>query len=316
MPCREQPGRPLTFKWVVRCHSQPVNDYWRLRGTPAQVRVRSFLQSPQATWEALETGRLPDGSRTPMQPKPGLKAHVYAWARGELANPVPRLADFSAPGVSDVPPGAPVIGGNAFFVEGESARWPEEYVTIQPARGLQTLSPTTIAVGVGALAALIAAGYFAWRVMNPMRRRACNAPRKIRYDVLVDDNGITVFARGRPSSPLFRPLGSDVVGRLVAQLDRDAAQVVSIGVDPKLQRKGVATRMYELASQRAAEEFGLPLRSDIARTQGPEFFWQKQVAKGRARPVHDESGFLRFYELAYPPPPSLKNNSRLAAQYA
>lgn len=175
MPCREQPGRPLTFTWVVRCHSQPVNHFWRLRGSAEQVRVRSYLQSDAATWEALETGRMANGQRAPMQPKPGLKAHVYAWARGELPNPVPRLADFSAPGVSDVPPGALVVGGNAFFTEGESSRWPASYVTIEPATGLSTISTPLLVAGAGLTIAALVTAYFAWRTTM-----AANKPRRRR----------------------------------------------------------------------------------------------------------------------------------------
>ena len=128
--CRGQSGMlPLTYTNVVRCHSQPVNPYWINRGTAAQIRVRSYLQSPAATWEGLERGS------GPMQPKPGLKAHVYRWAAGELPNPVDRLADFSAPGMSDVPRGAPVIGGNAFFPETETRSWPANYVHIEGTPG-------------------------------------------------------------------------------------------------------------------------------------------------------------------------------------
>lgn len=104
VPCRGQPCRPFTYRWIVGCHSQPINEYWRFRGDN-QPR-RQMLAA--ASWEKLE------------QLSPGIKGRVYAWARNEHPNPIPGLADFSAPGQPDVPPGATVIGGNAFFVEGRS----------------------------------------------------------------------------------------------------------------------------------------------------------------------------------------------------
>lgn len=146
-PCREQPNRPLTLTWVIRCHSQPVNAYWRDRGDAGQIRARQYLQSDRATWESLERGEV-------LQAKPNLKRDVYAWARGELPNPVPNLADFSAPGQPDVPAGSPTVGGNAFFAEPGAAprgtaSWPPGYVRIEPARGLQRLFDPRLALGLG-----------------------------------------------------------------------------------------------------------------------------------------------------------------------
>lgn len=171
-PCREQPNRPITLAWVIRCHSQPVNPYWRDRGDAGQVRARQYLQSSAATWEALERGAV-------LQPKPNLKRDVYAWGRGEIPNPIPRLADFSAPGQPDVPAGAPVIHGNAFFAEpgrNGTVGWPDGYVTIQPARGLQALglNPVTLTLGATLTALAIALAVFAFRpraVANKVPRR-------------------------------------------------------------------------------------------------------------------------------------------------
>ena len=170
-PCREQPNRPITLAWVIRCHSQPVNPYWRDRGTASQVRARQYLQSAAATWEALERGAV-------LQPKPNLKRDVYAWGRGEIPNPIPRLADFSAPGQPDVPAGAPVIHGNAFMAEtgrGGTDQWPDGYVTIQPARGLQVLGLNPVMLGVGVTLITVAAALAVWalapRAANPRRYR-------------------------------------------------------------------------------------------------------------------------------------------------
>lgn len=149
VPCRGQPTLAFTFTNVVRCHSQPVNPYWVNRGTAAQIRIRSYLQSAAASWASLESGA------GPMEAKPGLKDHVYQWASGVLPNPVPRFADFSAPGMSDVPSGAPVIGGNAFFTEPETRSWPDGYVRIEGGASPSSNGPliagllTLAIVGIG-----------------------------------------------------------------------------------------------------------------------------------------------------------------------
>jgi len=295
--------RTLDFTGMLRCFSSPVNPYHTDRVPDRRARRRFFIS---ASWEQLE-GR-----------SPGVKDFVYRFLRGEVPNPVPGAADFDAP--NEVPPGAVVlyrVGGNSFMGEPGFPR-DSNYVTIETARGLQAFSPTTIALVATGVVAAGTLAYFAWNYVmsNPRRRsRRRNAPRKVRYEARLSDEGIEILARGAAGrgSP-FASLGPDVVGYLRAEVARDAAQVVRIGVLPKLQRKGVATQMYELAAQTAAKEFGLPLRSDISRTEGAEFFWQKQVEKGRARPVMRDDEGLRFYELAYPPPKSLRNNPLSARQ--
>lgn len=146
LPCRGQPCRPQTFGWAIRCHSQPVNEYWRFRGDN-QAR-RQMLAA--ASWAKLE------------QLSSGIKGRVYSFARGEYPNPVPRLADFSRPGQPDVPAGARVVGGNAFFTEGRSGSWPDNYVQIVKATGLGAASPLGKIVITGGIALLT---YLGWRLV-------------------------------------------------------------------------------------------------------------------------------------------------------
>lgn len=61
-------------------------------------------------------------------------------------------------------------------------------------------------------------------------------------------------------------------------------QVSWIKVDDRLRRCGVATRLYE-AMAKVACDAGGALSSDVIRKPAAEAFWQKQVAKGRARCV-------------------------------
>lgn len=169
VPVRGLPRQPYELQWVIRGHSQPVAPYWRDRGDAGQVAARRYLQSSRATWESLERGEV-------LQPKPNLKRDAYAFGRGEIPNPVPRLADFSAPGLSDVPPGAPVIHGNAFFAEvgpRGTVHWPDGYVQIVPASGISSLNPLVIAGVALAITASLLTAYFAFKppVANARRRR-------------------------------------------------------------------------------------------------------------------------------------------------
>lgn len=142
LPCRNQPCRPISYRWIVGCHSQPVNEAWRHTGTAAQQSRRQWLAS--ASWEVLE-------SRSP-----GIKQRVYDFASGKTTNPIPGLADFSAPGQPDVPSGAVTIGGNAFFPEGRSRAIE---VRIVPASALPTFAKVGLA---GAGAALVAWAVSRW----------------------------------------------------------------------------------------------------------------------------------------------------------
>lgn len=170
VPVRGQERKPYQLQWLIRGHSQPVNPYWRDRGDAGQVRARQYLQSARATWESLERGEV-------LQPKPNLKRDAYAWGRGQVPNPVPRLADFSAPGRPDVPVGAPIIHGNAFMAEPGprgTANWPDNYVQIVPAgAGVAGFSPLVIGGIVLAAAATLIAAYVTLRppaVANRRRR--------------------------------------------------------------------------------------------------------------------------------------------------
>jgi len=87
--------------------------------------------------------------------------------------------------------------------------------------------------------------------------------------------------------------------------------VDDVAVHSTATRRGVATRMYELAAQVAAKR-GVALASSTARFPGSDGFWKKQAAKGRATAVKvGKNSFnvdpekVRYYVLNYPPPKSL-----------
>lgn len=139
MPCRGDVPPGMTFKNLIRCFSQPTSAYWLEHGTEAQKARRRMIQTSPLS--ELERRR------------PGLLAFVDDFVRGKVPNPVPRLADFSAPDLGDVPRGSVVIGGNAFFAEGASAHWPDDYVRIVPASGLPGAAKLAGGVAIGALVA-------------------------------------------------------------------------------------------------------------------------------------------------------------------
>lgn len=70
---------------------------------------------------------------------------------------------------------------------------------------------------------------------------------------------------------------------------RDGLEVSGIKLPPGMQRKGLGTKLYEVAAD-AACDLGLPLVSDQVRSPFAEAFWRKQVAKGRAYAVEGGRG--------------------------
>jgi hypothetical protein len=68
-----------------------------------------------------------------------------------------------------------------------------------------------------------------------------------------------------------------------------------------LPRRGIATALYEAAARESCKVFEQPLRSDTRRRDGAQEFWDKQVAKGRARFLPEAGQF----ELTCPAPASL-----------
>jgi hypothetical protein len=111
-----------------------VSEYWATQGDAARQARRARFQA--AGWPELE------------RESRGIKTRVYAWARGELANPVPGLVDFSEIGFHDVPAGAREIGGNAFF------RNEAPLVTIGPPGASSTLARLAAAAAIAALVAV------------------------------------------------------------------------------------------------------------------------------------------------------------------
>jgi len=79
--------------------------------------------------------------------------------------------------------------------------------------------------------------------------------------------------------------GLDLVGR--ARLEelqvgnRRMLAVSTINVERKLHRKGIGTKIREMAAEKACE-LGLQLVSDGERSEFEEAFWRKQRTKGRA----------------------------------
>lgn len=73
------------------------------------------------------------------------------------------------------------------------------------------------------------------------------------------------------------------LGRITVKANGGEPSVSHIKVDERYQRCGLGTRLYEEAAKLACKRFKGPLRSDIERSTAADTFWQKQVAKGRAR---------------------------------
>lgn len=70
---------------------------------------------------------------------------------------------------------------------------------------------------------------------------------------------------------------------------REGLEVSGIKLVPGMQRKGLGTKLYEVAAD-AACDLGLPLVSDQVRSPFAEAFWRKQRAKGRAYAVEGGRG--------------------------
>lgn len=85
----------------------------------------------------------------------------------------------------------------------------------------------------------------------------------------------------------------------------NAAHVTRSQVDDEYQRKGIATRLYRVAAVWSCAKWGLPLRSGRERSRAAEWFWRKQLEKGRARYVTDMREREGYYELTCPAPKSL-----------
>jgi hypothetical protein len=76
-----------------------------------------------------------------------------------------------------------------------------------------------------------------------------------------------------------------LVGKIKA--NREGARhlgVSWVSVSPNYMRCGIGTRLYTVAAHAACKE-GLRLASDDLRSPFSQAFWEKQVAKGRARCV-------------------------------
>lgn len=102
--------------------------------------------------------------------------------------------------------------------------------------------------------------------------------------------------QGRISYDVVDPDGEDAgslileVGDFTDEVDdegfdsREGLLVSSIDLHPRAQRKGLGTKLYEVAAEIACN-YDLPLVSDRLRSRFAEAFWRKQLAKGRAYAV-------------------------------
>jgi len=113
----------------------------------------------------------------------------------------------------------------------------------------------------------------------------------------------------------FCALADDVgndIGQVCASVPgrRKAFAVFSTEIDASYRKQGIATRLYEMAAAESCKR-GMPLHSDVLRSEMIEPFWKKQKRKGRARLVrykrkvagHEVTG--DYYALTCPAPPSL-----------
>ena len=116
------------------------------------------------------------------------------------------------------------------------------------------------------------------------------------------------------------------VGKAGVVKDRSKPPYVwNIWVDPKTQRCGIGTKLYEQAASYACKALREPLHSDRLRTAMSDGFWAKQVAKGRAscatrttkpsgkldpkQPIIGRSGCERF-RLTCPAPVDLSRRKK------
>lgn len=73
--------------------------------------------------------------------------------------------------------------------------------------------------------------------------------------------------------------------------------VDNIHVDPYYRRRGVATKLYETAAQAVCTRRGHLASTNRSTGAYSNEFWQKQVAKGRARAVRRRHGMPPAYVL-------------------
>lgn len=86
--------------------------------------------------------------------------------------------------------------------------------------------------------------------------------------------GIYVYDDSIPAVGMVSATKAVYAGNFVMQ--------ASSQTSPKFRRMGVATKLYAEASRIAQEEYGIPLASDLSRSEAAENFWQKQVRVGLA----------------------------------
>jgi len=111
--------------------------------------------------------------------------------------------------------------------------------------------------------------------------------------------------------------GGNDIGLVCAAVPgrRKAFAVFSTEIDASYRKQGIATKLYEMAAKEACKR-GMPLHSDVLRSEMIEPFWAKQARKKRARLVkykrkiagHEVTG--DYYALRCPAPRSLARSKK------
>jgi GNAT superfamily N-acetyltransferase len=105
------------------------------------------------------------------------------------------------------------------------------------------------------------------------------------------------------------------VGEINVLYKEDSCYVDNIEVDPKYQRQGIGTRLWEAAANFCWKRKKLPLRSGYIVSSDALAFWQRQFKKGRATRTKTDPELLDpdiddfyneySYTLRTPPPKDL-----------
>lgn len=148
-----------------------------------------------------------------------------------------------------------------------------------------------------------------------------NPPRGVKIRITDEDKGrfvLSAFFKGEEVGFIAVMLNAEVDGV-------PAAVISTIHVDEDVRRKGIATRLYEIAAEEACKR-GRVLRSDEELSDEAMGFWKKQYGKGRAWWHEDpfwedierqgEEWFPGdYFSLPCPPPRSLSNPDEPRRRY-
>lgn len=155
-----------SLKALIQAHSQPVNPIWRRDGSKCRPG------GPYYGRDQCSAARLATRDRAATIPFSALdadvRAKVDAWAKGQLANPVPRSVDFANAPVSQAfisrNPGSEVLkrAGNWFIGVPQSLSWPDNYVQLVPISAKDAMQIVVPVAGGIAVAAAAGFAFWAW----------------------------------------------------------------------------------------------------------------------------------------------------------